>query len=126
MSVKLTLDKQDEINLETRRADCNFCTGESKRCVKGALPFKAQFKVHMPRTTGKCVIDFYDLLQMKRKKLFYRFSEKELMQTSRFVDVVEGHETKEHTEQDFADICFDCVQQLYDLVKAYEKAEKKK
>lgn len=79
-------------------ATCNFCAEHSKPCVRGALPFIAK------KTTYKYVVDDYELSLLGGYKTKKR---------PEYHAVVDG----EKENQDYADICHDCINQLAKLIK---------
>ena len=95
--IKLSLGK----HLEQRGSQCNFC-GEKKNCIRGSVPLYGI----VYGTEYKYVIDDYHPSFFGNKKIIEGDTGYKRVIVSKNIEPLDN-----------ADICHDCIKQLYNLIK---------
>lgn len=102
---KLTFN--EFVVLERRPALCNFCGQYHDNCIKGTL----ELENYIPKTVTRYVVKDFDCDTTFTGKMIYKCKNRPELGKA----VVDGEYDKEKSG---ADICPDCVRQLYKLIKS--------
>lgn len=124
-----TLQEKETIGLEERNATCSFCGESGKKCIKGSLPLEVEYSsiktdtIKVPKGEmkyEKIIKDYnYGGFFNRRKYIVGELEYKYVADDYSYERIIK--EDKIKTEADDADICIDCIKQLYDLTKNHNE-----